>query len=19
MDEGVICDMFEGHAPYKPR
>lgn len=18
-DEGVICDMFEGHAPYKPR
>ncbi len=19
LDEGVICDMFEGHAPYKPR
>lgn len=19
LDEGFICDMFEGHAPYKPR
>jgi len=19
LDEGAICDMFEGHAPYKPR
>lgn len=19
LEEGVICDMFEGHAPYKPR
>ena len=19
MEEGVICDMFEGHAPFKPR
>ncbi|EJU9969958.1 TPA: YjjI family glycine radical enzyme [Vibrio alginolyticus] len=19
MDEGIICDMFEGHAPFKPR
>ncbi len=19
LDEGVICDMFEGHAPFKPR
>lgn len=19
LDDGVICDMFEGHAPYKPR
>nr|WP_318383091.1 YjjI family glycine radical enzyme [uncultured Enterobacter sp.] len=19
LDEGTICDMFEGHAPYKPR
>ncbi|XPE35009.1 glycyl radical enzyme domain-containing protein [Shigella flexneri] len=19
LDEGVICDMFEGHAPNKPR
>ncbi|MDU3898918.1 MAG: DUF3029 family protein, partial [Enterobacter sp.] len=19
LDEGYICDMFEGHAPYKPR
>ncbi|XNM77404.1 glycyl radical enzyme domain-containing protein [Escherichia coli] len=19
LDEGVICHMFEGHAPYKPR
>lgn len=19
MEDGVICDMFEGHAPYKPR
>ena len=19
LTEGVICDMFEGHAPYKPR
>lgn len=19
LDDGVLCDMFEGHAPYKPR
>ena len=19
MQQGVICDMFEGHAPFKPR
>lgn len=19
LEEGFICDMFEGHAPYKPR
>ncbi|RKR53968.1 YjjI family glycine radical enzyme [Yokenella regensburgei] len=19
LDEGIICDMFEGHAPFKPR
>lgn len=19
MDDGVLCDMFEGHAPFKPR
>ncbi len=19
MDKGIICDMFEGHAPFKPR
>jgi len=19
LEEGTICDMFEGHAPYKPR
>ncbi len=19
LDKGFICDMFEGHAPYKPR
>ncbi|MEK6265421.1 MAG: DUF3029 family protein, partial [Clostridium sp.] len=18
-DEGIICDLFEGHAPYRPR
>ena len=19
MNDGIICDMFEGHAPFKPR
>ncbi|MBT2915687.1 glycyl radical enzyme domain-containing protein, partial [Vibrio anguillarum] len=19
MEQGIICDMFEGHAPFKPR